>query len=191
MAAGSLCLFVAFLLTGYNIWDGIRAGKAADQVLEQLYIPQKEGSEAAGEIPDYILDPDREMPEAEIDGQSCIGILEIPCLGLSLPVISQWSEEALKISPCRYSGSPYKNDFVIAGHNYSRHFSGIKRMSGGEEIKFTDMDGNVFSYEVSDLQVLKPDETEAMINSGWDLTLFTCSYGGRDRVAVRCSLVPD
>jgi hypothetical protein len=26
-----------------------------------------------------------------------------------------------------------------------------------------------------------------MIESGYDLTLFTCNYGGKARVAVRCS----
>ena len=59
-----------------------------------------------------------EMPTVEINGQECIGTLEIPSLGLKFPVISEWSDEKLKKAPCRYSGSAYLNNLIIAGHNY-------------------------------------------------------------------------
>lgn len=36
------------------------------------------------------------MPTVEINGQECIGTLEIPSLGLKFPVISEWSDEKLK-----------------------------------------------------------------------------------------------
>ena len=43
------------------------------------------------EISDYLLNPNMEMPEVEIDGNDYIGTLSIPALELSLPVMSQWS----------------------------------------------------------------------------------------------------
>ena len=59
------------------------------------------------------------MPTQEVDGQSYIGVLELQPLGLSLPIISQWSYPGLRIAPCRYTGSAYQNDLVIAAHNYT------------------------------------------------------------------------
>ena len=48
------------------------------------------------------------------------------------------------------------------------------------------MNGNVFFYTVEDLEVVPGTGTEEMISTEWDLTLFTCTYGGQDRYTVRC-----
>ena len=56
----------------------------------------------------------------------------------------------------------------------------------GDEIRFTDADGNVFSYTVADLEQLRASQVEDMITGDWDLTLFTCTPGGQLRIAVRC-----
>ena len=64
------------------------------------------------------------MPEytlKSLGDVACIGILEIPALDLNL-VISSWSYSSLRLAPCRYSGSAYKGDLVIAAHNYQSHF---------------------------------------------------------------------
>ncbi len=191
MRGGVLLIAAALLLAGWNLWDAWRAGEAARQALAQL--PEGSGPEAARgngtgeqELPDYILNPDMEMPVVEIDGNDYIGVLDIPAAGLSLPVMSGWSYEKLKLSPCRYAGTAYQSGFVIAGHNYRRHFTPIKSLAAGTEVYFTDVDGNEFSYEVMDLEVLQPEETEVMTDAQWDLTLFTCTYGGGSRLAVRC-----
>ena len=42
--------------------------------------------EEPGEVPDYVLFPDMEMPTIEVDGHDYIGTLSIPELGLELPV---------------------------------------------------------------------------------------------------------
>lgn len=70
-----------------------------------------------------------EMTEVEIDGYYYIGYISIPALGMELPVMSDWSYPQLNISPCRYAGSTKTDDLVIAGHNYTRHFGGIKNLS--------------------------------------------------------------
>ena len=59
------------------------------------------------ETPEYLRNPEMEMPVEEIEGNGYIGLLEIPALGLSLPVMSEWSYPNLKLAPCRYSGSAY------------------------------------------------------------------------------------
>lgn len=191
MAGGLLLIAAALLLTGYNLWDERRASTAASQVLAQMPEPSQDPPPSAPEpgeqeIPDYILDPDREMPTVEIDGNEYVGTLEIPALDLSLPVMGGWSEAKLKTAPCRYSGSAYRGNFVIAGHNYRTHFGPLSRVSVGDQVTFTDVDGNVFSYAVEEVQILGPTAVAEMCSDEWDLSLFTCTLGGQTRLTVRC-----
>ena len=137
----------------------------------------------------HILNPNKEMPEAEIEGNGYIGILEIPALALSLPVMSKWSYPKLKIAPCRYSGSAYTGNLVIAAHNYRTHFGLLESLEPGAQVKFTDVEGNVFSYEIAETEILEPTAIEELLSDEWNLTLFTCTYGGQARVAVRCRAI--
>ena len=190
MAGGLLLIAAALLLTGYNLWDEWRAGQTAQQVLEQMPVtaetqePSPDPDEQ--EIPDYILNPDMEMPTVEVDGNNYIGTLDIPRLNISLPIMSEWSDAKLKTAPCRYAGTAYKSGFVIAGHNYRRHFGPLGRIAPGDRVTFTDVDGNVFAYDVAEIQVLKPAAIEDMVSQEWDLSLFTCTLGGQTRLTVRC-----
>ena len=190
MAGGLLLIAAALFLTGYNLWDEWRAGQTARQVLEQMPViaetqePSPDPDEQ--EIPDYILNPDMEMPTVEIDGDAYIGTLDIPRLNISLPIMSEWSDAKLKITPCRYAGTAYRSGFVISGYNYRRHFGPLGRIAPGDRVTFTDVDGNVFAYNVAEIQILKPIAIEDMVSEEWDLSLFTCTLGGQTRLTVRC-----
>lgn len=192
LAAGAALLLGAFGLAGYNLWDESRAAAAADgamTVLNEMIAPAPEvSSDASGEvrIPDYILDPYMDLPVVEIDGNRYVGYLEIPVLELSLPVLETWSYPNLKLSACRYTGSPYRDNMVVAAHNYRQHFGHLKELVEGDEVRFTDMDGNVFVYAVAELEQLAPQPAEAMLEGDWDLSLFTCTLGGQYRTTVRC-----
>lgn len=190
-AGGSVLIIAAFLLTASNVWEEKRAEKYSDDALSEMSFAKPLSSEEAGEevIPDYILNPDMEMPSEEIDGYRYIGKIEIPSAGLSLPVIKEWSYKALKKAPCCYFGSIYKSNMVIAGHNYKRHFGVLKNLLPGDEVIFTDIDGNVFSYEVCETETLSPDKISEMTSGEYPLTLFTCTPGGKSRVSVRCGRV--
>lgn len=126
------------------------------------------------------------MPTTEVDGEAYIGVLEIPALELSLPIISQWSDSRLRIAPCRYKGSAYLDDLIIAGHDYRSHFGRLKDLQIGDMVYFTDAEGNRFSYTVSEQDELAGAAVEEMEAGDWDLTLFTCTVGGKARVTVRC-----
>lgn len=141
--------------------------------------------------PESILEPIREMPIIQIDGSSYVGYVDIPALDLSLTVMAVWSYPNLKISPCRYTGSVYYDNMVIMAHNYQRHFGRLKDLEIGDEVRFTDGDGNVFVFQVSAMEVLNPSQVEEMTKSIWDLTLFTCTVGGEQRVTVRCTRVSE
>lgn len=188
MILGLLLLAAATALLGYNIWDNIRAGNSAELVLEQL-----EEAADAGEAQAEETDrEDTAMDTVEIDGYAYIGTLTIPALDLTLPVMSQWSYAGLKIAPGRYAGSVWSDDLVICGHNYTRHFGNLKYLNSGDTLYFTDVNGNVFTYEVEEILTLQRDAVEEMLSEEageWDLTLFTCTTGGRTRVTVRCSRI--
>ena len=194
---GLLLLTAALFLAAYNTWDGIRADRSAQSANEKIQQailevaasgePMQEEAgfpeaEEAGEE-----GPGDEMPSIDLDGDLYIGVLEIPSLGLSLPIMAECDYTKLRTAPCRYSGSYYTDDLVIAGHNYPKHFSPIKWIEPGSDVFFTTARGEVLAYTVDWVETMRPTEIEKMISAGdWDLTLFTCTTGGNARCAVRC-----
>lgn len=188
---GFLFLFAALALCAYNLWEEQNAQTAASQTLplvqEQQSVAEAEQSQDEDpQIPNYLLHPEIEMPCQTIDGEDYIGTLCIPSLGLELPIISQWSYDRLKIAPCRYQGSAYCGDLILAAHNYPAHFGRLNELHAGDSVSFTDMDGNSFFYQVVELEILSGTATEEMESGDWDLTLFTCTFSGQDRITLRC-----
>ena len=195
IAAGIVLVAAGLGIVGFNLYDEYRAGREAAETTDALKseaAAQQEPVDTVEEqLPDYVLDPDMEMPTATVDGNEYIGVLEVPSLGLSLPVMSEWSYPGLRIAPCRYSGSAYSGGFTIAAHNYSTHFGPVRNLSAGAEVVFTDVEGNRFVYRVQSVEILEPTDIEEMLSDEWDLTLFTCTTGGQARVAVRCLKTAD
>ena len=192
IAVGCIFLISAAALMFHNISEDRHAGTDAVKVMEQLnsVLPDDMTTPDASPAPDFYepLDPNRTMPTVEIDGYFYIGKLSIPALELELPVMDTWDYKRMKIAPCRYAGSAYLNNLVICAHNYTSHFGRLKNLSPGDAVTFTDMDGNEFLYEVKEIQTLSRTAVEEMKSGKWDLTLFTCTIGGRARVTVRCEL---
>lgn len=190
MLLGAVLLLAALSLFLWNRNEDAQAKKSVAQVLPKL-IEQLETSDDVGQDGELSYpDPyDPMMAEVEIDGYDYIGYLSVPSLGLELPIMSEWDYNRLKIAPCRYSGSTKTNDLVLAAHNYTWHFGPIKELTIGDEVYFTDMDDVVTCYEVAAMETLSPVAVEEMTAGDWDLTLFTCTYSGQSRVAVRCDRV--
>lgn len=196
MVLGGALLLGAAGLLNLNRQEESRADRESAQVMvrlrqemEQAALPEEtrtepEQSPGAEETP--LPDPaGREMPTLEIDGQAYIGYLELPTLGLSLPVMSEWSYPKLRVAPCRYWGSAYDDSLVILAHNYDRHFGRLQELATGDPVQFIDADGVIYQYTVEKQEILEKPDVEKMVDSGYDLTLFTCTYGGRHRVTVR------
>lgn len=186
VSIGILLIMAAIALAGFNIWDDYRAGNMIESIDKQLEIPEIQA--VPNEIPDYVLNPDMDMPTVKIGGYEYIGKVRIPSLKLKLPVMDTWSYPQMRIAPCRYKGSAYLNNLIICAHNYASHFGRLKNLEIGDKVIFTDVDGNVFNYEVKHIDTLTGGAVEEMESGEWDLTLFTCTIGGRLRVTVRCSL---
>lgn len=184
MFLGIMLVSAALFLFLYNQWDAYRAEKDAKITLDQLKeeIDSKDNKDNSNE----------EMKTIVIDGNEYIGYISIPAIDLELPVMSQWSYQGLKIAPGRFYGSTYGHNLVIAGHNYAKHFSSIKWLEKTTEVDFIDVENRVWSYQVSDIETLQPQQVDEMIektgNDNWDLTLFTCTTSGQTRCTVRCVL---
>ncbi len=185
--AGAALLLAAALLSGYNLLDGARAERCAQAVLEGAVLAAAAVPREETELtPVPLLAPEAELPVTEVDGLQCVGILRIPALSLELPVQKDWSARQLRRTPCLYSGRTYQDALVIAAHNYPAHFGLLHRLSCGDGVELTDMEGNTLSFTVAGFETLRPTAVEEMVSGEWPLTLFTCTPGGQDRLAVRC-----
>ena len=190
IAVGAVLILSALLLLLYNRYEDAHAGQEAESLLasvegaisaQEMAAPNKPESTEALSLP---LDP--EMPVVTLGGYEYVGYVEIPTLGLKLPVMAEWDYTRLQIAPCRQFGSSRTDNLVIAAHNYDTHFGKLKELSKGDTVIFTDMEGIVSTYCIEKLETLSPDAVDTVLNSGYDLVLYTCTKGGKTRVTVFC-----
>ena len=197
---GTLLLIAAMSLVFYNRNENKKSGEAAETVLMELVevIPAQPPTEPPTEIPtagdilaEYDIEPTtvpKEETTVVIAENGYIGIVKIPDLQLELPVMSDWSYPKLNIAPCRYKGSVAEGDIIIAAHNYWSHFGRLSELGGGEVFTFTEADGTVHKYEITEIIQLDGRDIEGMdfgSADSWDMTLFTCTLSGQSRVTVR------
>ena len=195
-ALGTALLLAALFLVLHNVAEDKKGGEQAELLLDNLKheipqeIPETETMQTAEDFDlyaEYETETVPEMETTQINGNAYIGYIAIPALDVELPVLSEWSYPNLKISPCRFVGTVYAHDMIVCAHNYDRHFGLIKTLKEGDRVSFTDVYGDRFNYEVSEVTVLQPTDVEEMTDPvDWDLTLFTCTIGGATRVTVRC-----
>lgn len=198
MVMGAALIVAALSLFIYNEREAAEAEQASVELLPQVVseierIREEAPQEVTEEVPNTpveLLDPsDLVMTEVEIGGYPYIGYLSIPELELELPIMSEWSYSRLRVSPCRYTGTVRGEDLVLLAHNYANHFGRLSELSEGDSVVFTDMDGEIYAYEVVGMDILDPTAVEEMTAGDYDLTLFTCTYGGKSRVTVYCDRV--
>lgn len=195
MLLGLALLLAAGILTVYNSLEARQAQQASVLVLPELEGMISVREDDAGELPPAVTIPLEvnplpvgEMPEKIVNNLPFIGVLSVPALELELPVISQWSYPRLKTAPCRFEGSAYTGDLILCGHNYPTHFGRLSSLHQGDEATLTDMDGNIFRYRLAETEILDPTAMEDMLAGDWELTLFTCTLGGKTRVTLRFTL---
>ena len=176
---GVLCIITALAFFIHNSAETQNAYESSARITYKLRTQLAEKEQSS----DNVLptdNPDREMPAVRIDGKRYAGILEIPSLGIELPVAESFSYAALQQTPCIYSGSVYKDNLVIAAHNYDVHFGRIGSLGFDYDVIFTDIESNRYTFKTFDIETLNPDQYTALVEkqskNDWDLTLFTCNY---------------
>ena len=188
-AIGVLCILGAAGVLAHNVQEERQAEQAVRQILPQLtqaveHTRAQMDLHAAPEQ-DEMAAEESEAAVADLD-DTYLGILRIPAVELELPVYAQWNEDSLTTAPCRYAGSLQTGDLVIAGHNYADSFRRLGSLTAGSEVALTDMEGTEHTFRVTALQTLGAGEVQQMLSGDWELTLFTCTFGGQSRIAVRC-----
>ncbi len=168
---GTLLLLLAFGWLLLNESEDRRAGARAESILTEL--KQKELSHSAD---DAVL----------VGDEPFCGRVLIEKLDLELPVFDRWSMTRLAEAPCRYSGSIANGNLVIAAHNYRNHFGSLHRLQVGDAVVLADNTGTHHRYTVKEKSTLDGTAVEDMVSGDWDLTLFTCTKGGKQRVTIRC-----
>lgn len=136
----------------------------------------------------YVSDDNSQTPNV-------LGIIEIPKINIYYPVFSNYDEDLLKISPCRFYGPlPGKNgNLCIAGHNYDndKFFSKIVNLSLNDEIILYNNYNKKFSYFVSNIYEVKDDDFSPIYfydSNSKQLTLITCNNLNNNRIIVKALL---
>lgn len=190
---GTLLILSAVALVLYNRAEAASAEQSSrellpvlvEEIIKQQEEPQQpQNAEAPAEPTAPKPAPVYTMQEIEINGHSYIGVLSIPSLELELPIMADWNYTKLRIAPCRYHGTVLGEDLVIMAHNYARHFGRLSELQEGDVVTFIDVTGIATDYEMIARDVLMPNAVAEMTAGDYDLTLFTCTYGGKSRVTV-------
>ena len=180
MLVGVVLILGAGGLLLYNNWQEKNSKEFVSRVIDEFERLVDPFKRETMQLP-------KQMQSVVIDGKEYIGSLDFPTLDQSFPILKNCNDELLKLAPCRYTGSYLKDNMIIAGHNYSSGFGLIKRLEIGDKVFFTDTLGNTLTYKVKDVQEIDGMDIKGMKEKGeWDLTVFTCTYGGQSRYAVRC-----
>ncbi len=120
-------------------------------------------------------------------------VVNIPSLDISYPVLSDTSDELLKISLNKFWG-PNPNEignYVIVGHNYKNKtfFGKLPDIQKGAIVELTDLKGKTIQYEVYDKYIVNPTDvqcTSQLTNGKRELTLITCTSTGKQRHVIKC-----
>ena len=205
----AICLISILILTLYYIVievDKNRKERISREILEQM----GDSTTIEEQVIVVSLDEnsDEEVPIIEMpstseniinseivaNGQTyeTEAILEYSKLGINYPVLSEESDELLKISLNKYWGpNPNKvGNYCIVGHNYSsgKMFGILSMAEIGDEVKLTDLNGHTVIYSVYNKYTVTPTDvscTSQLTNGKREITLITCTNYGKDRLVVK------
>ena len=123
-----------------------------------------------------------------------IGIIEIPKINISYPIINDYSETNLNIAPVKFMGPNINTpgNLVIVGHNNwnTDFFSNLHKLKNGDIVKLTDYKGNTVTYKVYNTYQTKQNDFSCLdqnTQGKTELTLITCvKYQKTKRLIVKC-----
>ena len=171
---GVSLIALSFLLLIHFEWEEKYSKRESNNIMNKLI-----DEESKNEENNLIVINDLEY----------IGYIVIPSLDLNLPVSKNFSYSSLKKTPALYYGSVKNNNLVICGHSYKSHFGYLYKLKKGDEIIFIDVNNNKYTYKVELVEELESTDIKEMIESDFDLTLYTCTKDGLRRVTVRCNRI--
>ena len=130
---------------------------------------------------------DNEMPVLSIQGTDFVGILELPYHGSALPVCANWGD--IYKYPCRLSGSVYDRGIQIGATSQKGQYDFYRELCLGDHVCFTDMEGNRFTYTITDIRYSKHADQEALQRVDAGLTLFIKNVYAFEYIIVFCDVL--
>lgn len=125
---------------------------------------------------------------------SIIGLIEIPSINISYPILSNSNEDLLKISVCRFFGPlPNRNgNLCIAGHNYknSMMFSKLYKLNINDSIFITDLNNVRLEYTIYEKSKIKENNLDCTKDTlDTQITLITCNdTNNKERIVVKAKV---
>ena len=125
---------------------------------------------------------------------SIIGLIEIPSINISYPILSETNTNLLKISVCRFAG-PFPNrvgNLCMAGHNYKNNmmFSRIDELNKNDSIFISDLNNNRLEYIIYDKFSTREDNLSCTEQtSNVEITLITCNSNNNNlRIVIKAKM---
>ena len=174
-------------------WEEARAYNAE---LVPSVLPDSFAVAAASEEPD-----EEYMAALNLAGDGIMGKVEIPKIGITLPIYHTTEEEVLEKAAGHLEGSSLPSGgenthAVISAHRglpSAALFTDLDQLEAGDHFLIRVLD-ETLCYEVDQIETVEPDDTSALaVEEGEDLvTLLTCTpYGvNSHRLLVRGHRVP-
>ena len=130
---------------------------------------------------------DNTMPILSIDGTDFVGILEMPRYGSALPVSANWGH--LTKYPCRFSGGIYDRTIQIGATSQKGQYDFYREIFVGDTVIFTDVEGNRYTYTVTNLQYESHVDQTTLNREESALTLFIKNVYAFEYLIVFCDVL--
>ena len=130
---------------------------------------------------------DNTMSTLCVDGTDFVGLLEIPRYDSVLPVCADWGTPSKY--PCQFYGSIYDRTMQIGGTSQKGQYDFYREISVGDAVCFTDMEGNRYTYSVTDVRHEKSADQAALEKKDASLTLFIKNIYALEYIIVFCDVL--
>ena len=126
-------------------------------------------------------------------GFEVLGTIEIPATKVKYPILAKLSKQSLDTAVVaiypREVNLNTPGNVVIAGHNYRNgtFFSNNKKLSNGDKIYITDLNGNKVTYIIYNKYETDENDTKSYnkdTNGKMEITLSTCTDNSKARIII-------
>ena len=124
-------------------------------------------------------------------GFNVVGTIEIPKISLKYPILEKVTKKSIEVAVAViYGTGPNEvSNTTIMGHNYRNglFFSNLKKLSNGDKIYITDLNGNKVTYTIYNKYETTPEDADYMTrntNGAREISLSTCTDDSSARLII-------